>query len=140
MLVEVTEICGVITKKTTAKIMLQHRFIYDKMIRRFGEYKARLYVKAQSNAIKEYTRLCERIDCDYETRDNYIYSLTDRKKIKKEVATLNRIGVKAEFSDAHELHLKVAGGVRVKGQAQFHPLKFLYAIAKECRSMRIPRS
>ncbi len=131
MLVEATEICGGITKNTTAKITLQHGLIYDKMIRRFGENKARLYVKAQANAIKEYARLCEDIDCDYETRDNYVYSLADRKKIEKEVAALNRLGVKAEFSDASELPFSVVGAVRVGNQAQFHPLKFLYTIAKD---------
>ena len=131
MLVEATDICGGITKNTTAKITLGHSLIYDKMIKRFGEDKARLYAEAQSKAIQEYARLCDNIDCDFETRDNYVYSLNDRKKIEKEVAALNRIGVKAEFSDAQELSFSVAGAVRVKGQAQFHPLKFLYAIAKD---------
>ena len=131
MLVEATEICGGITKNTTAKITLGHGIIYDKMIHRFGEHKARLYAKAQSLAIKEYAQLCENIDCDYETRDNYVYSLSDRKKIENEIAALNRIGVKAEFSDARELPFTVAGAVRVKDQAQFHPLKFLYFIAKD---------
>ena len=131
MLVEATEICGGITKNTTAKITLGHGLIYHKMIRRFGEDHARLYVKAQTKAIKEYARLCESIDCDYETRDHYVYSLNDRQKIEREVAALNRIGVKADFSDARELPFKVAGAVRVNDQAQFHPLKFLYAIAKD---------
>ncbi len=131
MLVEATEICGGITKNTTAKITLQHGSIYDKMIRRFGENKARLYVEAQKKASKEYARLCDNIDCDYEVRDSYVYSLNDRKIIEKEVSALNRIGVKAELSDAKELPFKVAGAVRVKDQAQFHPLKFLYNIAKD---------
>jgi len=131
ILVEASEICGGITKNTTAKITLQHGLIYDKMIRRFGENKARLYAKAQKKACKEYTRLCESIDCDYETKDSYVYSLNDRKKIEKEVSALNRIGVKSELSDAKELPFKVSGAVRVTGQAQFHPLKFLYTIAKD---------
>ncbi len=130
-LVEATEICGGITKNTTAKVTLQHGLIYDKMIRRFGEDKARLYAKAQTKAIKEYARLCESIDCDFETQDNYVYSTGDRKMIEKEVTALNRIGVKGEFSEAKELPFTVAGSVRVKDQAQFHPLKFLYTIAKD---------
>jgi hypothetical protein len=107
LLAEATEICGGITKNTTAKITLQHGLIYDKMIRRFGENKARIYVEAQKKAFKEYARLCENIDCDYETRDSYVYSLNDRKKIEKEVVALNHIGVKAETSDAKELPLRV---------------------------------
>ena len=131
MLAEATEICDGITKNTTAKITLQHGLIYGKMIKRFGEDKARLYAEAQIKAINEYARLCENIDCDYETQDNYVYSLTDRDKIEKEVAALNRIGVRAEFSDAPELPFSVLGAVRVENQAQFHPLKFLYEIAKD---------
>ncbi|MBO5305605.1 MAG: FAD-binding oxidoreductase, partial [Clostridia bacterium] len=131
LLAEATEICGGITKNTTAKITLQHGLIYDTMIRRFGEDKARLYAEAQRKACKEYARLCESIDCAYETRDSYVYSLHDRKKIDKEVSALNQIGVKAEFSEAKELPFSIVGAVRVQDQAQFHPLKFLYNIAKD---------
>ena len=131
MLVEADEICSGITKNTTAKITLGHGLIYDKMIKRFGEDKARLYAEAQSKAIQKYAQLCENIDCDFEARDNYVYSLDNLKKIEKEVAALNRIGVKAEISKAEELPFSVAGAVRVKNQAQFHPLKFLYSIAKD---------
>ena len=130
MLVEADEICGGITKNTTAKITLSHGLIYDKMIKRFGENKACLYADAQNKAIREYARLCRDINCDYEIQDNYVYSLNDRKKIEKEIAALNRLGVKAELSDARELPFSVAGAVRVENQALFHPLKFLYAIAK----------
>ena len=129
MLTEADKICGGITKNTTAKITMQHGLIYDQMIRRFGEEKARLYTQAQTMALGEYARLCREIDCDYESRDSYVYSLHDRKKIEKEVAALNRIGVDAAVSDAGELPIRVAGAVYVRNQAQFHPLKFLYAIA-----------
>ena len=131
LLVEATEICGGITKNTTAKITLQHGLIYDKIIHRFGVDKARLYAEAQKKACKEYARLCENIDCDYETRNSNVYSLNDRKKIEKEIAALNKIGVKAEFSDTHELPFSVTGAICIKDQAQFHPLKFLYNIAKD---------
>ncbi len=131
LLVEATELCGGITKNTTAKITLQHGLIYAKMIRRFGSEKAGLYVEAQKKAGKEYERLCREIDCDYESKDSFVYSLCDRKKIEKEMIALRRLGVNAEVSDARELPLSVAGAVRVKDQAQFHPLKFLCEIAKD---------
>ncbi len=131
MLAEATEICGGITKNTTAKITLGHGLIYDNLIRRFGEEKARLYAKAQRKAIDEYAHLCGGIDCDYETKDNYVYSLKNGKEIEKEILALNRLHVDAIFSDTPELPFPVTWAVRIKNQAQFHPLKFLYAIAKD---------
>ena len=131
LLTEADGICGGITKNTTAKITLAHGLIYDRMIRRFGEYKSRLYVRAQNHAIKEYEELCRGIDCDFEIRDNYVYSTNNLNKIKKEVDALRRLGVEAEFSCAGELPIKAAGAVCIKNQAEFHPLKFLYTIAKD---------
>ena len=131
LLTEAHEICSGITANTSAKITLGHGLIYDKIIRRFGEDRARRYLSAQTDAIREYSRLCENIDCDYEIRDNYIYSLNSRRKIEKEVDALRRLGAHAEFSDSLELPFSVAGAVCVKHQAQFHPMKFLYAVSKD---------
>lgn len=131
ILAEATEICNGITKNTTAKITLGHGLIYDKMIRRFGEDNAKMYLNAQISALNEFKRLCSNIDCDYGVRDNYVNSLNDSKRIDKEVAALNRLGLNAEISVASELPFMIAGAVRIKEQAQFHPLKFLYTIAQD---------
>ncbi len=131
VLVEADQICGGITKNTTAKITFCHGAIYDKLIRSFGKEKARLYLEAQMRAGEEYERLCREIDCDYEKKDSYVYSLCNREKIEKEIAALCLLGVKAEFLGETEIPIKIAGAVRVAEQAQFHPLKFLYAIAKD---------
>ncbi len=131
ILTEAKEIGSGITKNTTAKVTLGHGLLYDTMIRRFGKDKAGLYAKAQEKAIQAYAHLSENIDCDLEARDNYVYSLDDRKKIEKEAAALCRLGVSAEVVNTTELPFAVAGAVRIKNQAQFHPLKFLYAIARD---------
>ncbi len=131
MLVEAKRICSGITKDTTAKITLAHGLIYDQMIRRFGEDQAKLYLQAQMNAGEEYRRLCQYIDCGYESKDSYVYSLENRKQIEKEVAALKSLCVNAELVGAEELPFPVAGAVRVRDQAQFHPLKFLHSIAKD---------
>lgn len=131
ILAEACEILSGITKNTTAKITLCHGLIYNKLIDRFGEEKARLYLESQRRACEEYASLCKNTDCDYEIKDSFVYSLNDRKKIEDEIAALNRLGIKTEFSDAQELPIHVAGAVCVKNQAQFHPLKFLYKIAED---------
>lgn len=130
ILVEADRICGGITKNTTAKITLAHGLLYDKLIKRFGEEKARLYLEAQLEACKKYAQLCRDIPCDYERKDAYVYSLHDRQKIEREVEALNRLGVKAEFMDKLPLPFAVAGAVCVRDQAAFHPLKFAFAMAK----------
>jgi len=130
MLVEADKIGLGITKNTTAKITVAHGLLYDKMLKRFGYEKTRIYAEAQINAFNEFYELCKNIDCDYEKKDSYVYSLNGAKKIEKELIALDKIGVKADFTDVSELPFSVDGAVRIKDQAQFHPLKFLYVIAR----------
>lgn len=131
VLVEAKRICDGITKNTTAKITLGHGLIYDRLIREFGTDKAKLYLKSQQKACEEYARLCQSIDCDYETKDSYVYSLDNVRKIEKEVDAINKLGFKAEFHKKAALPFNVAGAVCIKNQAQFHPLKFAFEISKD---------
>lgn len=131
ILVEADKICSGITKNTTAKITIQHGLIYDKMIKRFGSGAAKMYLNAQLDAMKEYQELCKDIDCDYTKADSYVYSLDDKSKLEKEVKALNTLGCKAEFTDKVLLPFEVAGAVKLENQAQFHPLKFLFSIARD---------
>ncbi len=131
ILTEANRIFSGITENTTAKITIGQGLIYDKIIDRYGEDKAKLYLEAQIHACEEYADLCKNIDCDYEKKDSYVYSVENKDIIKNEIAALNLLGVKSEFSYAEELPVQVAGAVCVKNQAQFHPLKFLYEIAKD---------
>ena len=140
LLVEADRICGGVTANTTAKITLLHGLLYDRLLRRLGEERARLFLQAQRRACDAYGELCGEIPCDYERKDAYVYSLRDPKRIEREVAALNRLGCAAEFSDASALPFVVSGAVRVKGEAQFHPLKFAFEIARDlpiCESTKV---
>ncbi len=130
VLVEADRICSGITKNTTAKITSQHGLIYHKLVRRFGTERARMYLEANEAALCEYHRLCQSIDCEYEEKDNYIYSLDDRAKLEKEMRALEKIGFAAEYTEHLPLSFATAGAVKFPGQAQFHPLKFLAEIAE----------
>lgn len=131
VLVEADKICNGITKNTTAKITLQHGLIYDQMIRRFGSETARLYLEAQKSALMQYRNMCQTIDCDFEESNSFVYSLNHREKIEKEVIALNKIGYPATFTQKLQLPFPVAGAVKIEHQAQFHPLKFIFSIAKD---------
>ncbi len=130
VLVEAGRICNGITKNTTAKITVQHGLIYDTIIKRFGKESAQLYFDVQNKALSKYRLLAQDIECDFERKDSFVYSLNDREKIEREVKALQSIGAEAEFAKKLPLPFLVAGAVRVKEQAQFNPLKFLYEISK----------
>ena len=129
VLVESETICSGITKNTTAKITSQHGLIYDKLISKFGVERAKQYLAANEAALQRYRALCRNIDCGFEEKAAYTYSLDDRGKIERELTALNTLGVSAEFVDGIPLPFPVAGAVKFPNQAQFHPLKFISGIA-----------
>ncbi len=131
MLVEADRIGSGITKNTTAKLTVQHGLIYHTLIRRFGLERAQMYWQANRQALDDYRALCQDIDCDFEEKDNYVYSLTDRAALACETAALDKLGQPAAFVRRLPLPFAVAGAVKVKAQAQFHPLKFAYTLAKD---------
>ena len=128
ILTEGNTIASGITKNTTAKITVQHGLIYSKLIRSIGEEKAKLYLQANQKALDAYARLCADIDCGFERKSAYIYSLSDREKIESEVTAANRLGQQAEFTENTRLPFPIAGAVKFPGQAQFNPFAFLKGI------------
>lgn len=132
-LVEADTICSGITKNTTAKITAQHGLLYDTLMSRMGLEKAKLYLTANQQALEQYRKLCKDVDCDFEEQDAFVYALHDRRKIDRELEALHKLGFAAAFEQALPLPFPVAGAVRFPRQAQFHPLKFAFGIAKDLR-------
>ncbi len=129
-LVEADTICSGITKNTTAKITSQHGLIYHKILKTYGLERARLYFEANEAALKEYRALSRKIPCAFETKDNFVYSITEERKLQRELDALSRLNIPAAFSKELPLPFSIAGAVRFSRQAQFHPLKLLAELAK----------
>lgn len=129
-LVEKERICGGNTGNTTAKITFQHGLIYQKIIKS-GIEAAKMYLQANKAAFEKYAEICKNTDCDYEIKDSFVYSVSDIKKIEKELDALERIGFDAEFCSVLPLPIKIAGAVKFPRQAQFNPIKFLSFVAKD---------
>lgn len=127
ILCEANTIATGITKNTTAKITSQHGLIYHKL----GAEKSKRYLEANQNALNEYRRLCADIDCDYCEQASYVYALHDLEKLRQELSALKTLGFSAQYQKTLPLPISTAGAVRFPNQAQFHPLKFLAAIAKD---------
>ncbi|EOU1761484.1 FAD-dependent oxidoreductase [Clostridium perfringens] len=133
VLIDAAEIASGNTKNTTAKITSQHDLIYSKLISEFGEEKARQYAKANELAIKKYKEIIEdkRIECDFEEKPAYVYSLNEVDVLKEEVEAAKNLGIDAEFVQEANLPFKINGAVKFNNQAQFNPLKFLKGISNE---------
>lgn len=133
VLIDAAEIASGNTKNTTAKITSQHDLIYSKLIAEFGEEKARQYAKANELAIKKYKEIIEykRIECDFEEKPAYVYSLNEVDVLKEEVEAAKNLGIDAEFVQEVNLPFKIKGAVKFNNQAQFNPLKFLRGISNE---------
>lgn len=133
ILIDKSEIASGNIKNTTAKITAQHDLIYHKLIKEFGEEKARQYANANKTAIRQYKEIIDRrkIDCEFEEQSAYVYSLGDIEEIIKEVEAAAKLGIDAEFVKEVELPFKINGAVKFNKQAQFNPLKFLKDISKD---------
>lgn len=131
VLVEKEKICSGTTQNSTAKITFQHGLNYHKIVKGYGVEKAQQYLTANKRAFDKYAELCKKIDCDYEIKDNYVYSIDDRKKLADEMDALQKIGYAAAFCEKPNIPIQTVGAVKFPHQAQFHPLKFIAAIAKE---------
>lgn len=129
-LVEANTIGSGITKNTTAKITSQHGLIYNKIIKKYGIERAKQYLEINEKALKKYRELCKDIDCNFEEQDSFVYSIYDRQKIENEINVLNKLGFDAKFTKDLQLPFEVSGAVHYPEQAQFNPLKFLYAVSK----------
>ncbi|MDM0497188.1 FAD-dependent oxidoreductase [Clostridium perfringens] len=133
VVIDAAEIASGNTKNTTAKITSQHDLIYSKLITEFGEEKARQYAKANELAIKKYKEVIEdrRIECDFEEKPAYVYSLNEVEVLKEEAEAAKKLGIDAEFVQKANLPFKIKGALKFNNQAQFNPLKFLKDISNE---------
>lgn len=130
ILVEVDQVSSGITKNTTAKITSQHGLIYTKLIKCYGMEKAKMYLEANQLAIKKYKELSNKVDCDFEEKSAYTYSMMDRQKIEEEVKVVNSLGFNCKFEEKAKIPLEIKGAIKFEQQAQFNPVKFISGISK----------
>ena len=132
-LLEADRVATGVTGYTTAKVTALHGLVYDQVRSRFGADGARHYAEANSAGLELIADwVAERgIDCDFRRRAAYTYSLDDVAELRKEVDAARAAGLDAELVDDAGLPWPVAGAVRLGDQAEFHPRRFLLAVADE---------
>lgn len=130
ILCEADTVCSGTTAKTTAVLSAQHDILYGDLIKKYGIPKAKLYLDANLNAVKKYKKLAKDIDCDLEIRPSYLFSSDTDKSLENEADAVKSLGFNAKTAELIDLPLNSEIAVCFGEQAQFHPLKFLSAIAQ----------
>ena len=132
---EAGRVAAGVTGHTTAKVTALHTLVYDKLRRTRGPEGARLYARSQSEAIGHAARIAQElgVDCEWETRSAYTYARDPGlvAELRAEAEAAAEAGLPASFVTETGLPFPVAGAVQVTGQAQFHPRKYLLALAAD---------
>ncbi len=129
VLVEGQTIGSGTTQNTTAKITAQHGLIYADIEKRRGLGYATQYLAANMAAVQEFRLLATQYPCDLEEKTAYVFSTDRRDKLEREAAVYAKLGLAADLRDSAAIPFSNVGALAMAGQAQFHPLKLLSALA-----------
>ena len=132
-LIEAQQIAASASGHTTAKITSLHQLIYDTLIDRHGEDKARLYGESNQAGVEFVADTVEKegIDCDFQRNDTYSFAREKKNldKVQKEYDAAVKLGLPAHFVSDTTLPFDIAGAVKFTDQAQFHVRKYLLHLA-----------
>jgi glycine/D-amino acid oxidase-like deaminating enzyme/nitrite reductase/ring-hydroxylating ferredoxin subunit len=133
--IEADRIVAGTTGYTTAKLTAQHGLIYDRLRSAFDAETARGYAASQLDAIDRVAAVVAElgIDCDLERLPAYTYvtSAGQVEQIRAEVDAAQAAGLPASLVTETALPFEVAAAIRVDDQAQFHPRRYLLALADD---------
>ncbi|MDN3293262.1 FAD-dependent oxidoreductase [Streptomyces ficellus] len=138
-LLEADRIASGVTGHTTAKLSALHGLAYAQIRSVHGVRGARLYAHSQQTAVDHVAEVCDElgIDCDLERLPAYTYTEdpAETDLLREEAQAAREAGLDASYVTDVPLPFPVAGAVRVENQAQFHPRKYLLALAADLEAL-----
>ncbi|WP_432092710.1 FAD-dependent oxidoreductase [Streptomyces sp. bgisy100] len=134
-LLEADRIGSGVTGYTSAKLTALHTLVYARLRKQQGSEAARLYAESQQDGVEHVGRICAELgaDAELERVPAYTYLESEERvgELRAEAEAAREAGLAASFVTTTELPFPVAGAVRVEDQMQFHPRKFLLAMARD---------
>lgn len=133
LVVEAANLCFGTTGGTTAHLNTLLDTPYTTISKNFGEENARLVATASKEAIdliRNNIAIYD-LDCGFEEADAFLYAQDEKQE--KELADIleatRAAGVVASYSDEIPIDISFRKAIRVKGQAKFNPLPYVYGLA-----------
>ena len=133
-LIEADRVGHGVSGHTTAKLSSLHGLTYARLRRQHGDETARAYGALNEAGIESVRQLVAEhaIDCDLSRKANYTYAEDSELagKIKAEAEAARAAGLPASETTETDLPFTVAAAVRFSEQADFHPYRYVSALAR----------
>ncbi|MFD9292765.1 FAD-dependent oxidoreductase [Streptomyces sp. NPDC060030] len=134
VVLEADRVAAGVSGYTTAKLTAAHSLVYDRLRRTRGSEGARQYARSQQAAVQRVASVSAElgIECDLEPASALTFTTDpgERATFEAEAAAAAEAGLDTDFVTETDLPFPVAAAVRVAHQAQFHPRKYLLALAE----------
>lgn len=135
MIVEAQTLAFGTTGGTTAHLNSFMEAPFTTIIRNFGRNKATLVSKAALQALDLIRKHVQeyQIDCSYKEVPGYIYAQNEKEaeELDSLLESFQEVGQAVTVSNTIPVKIPFTKAIEIPGQAQFHPTKYLYALAKE---------
>ena len=122
------------TSGTTAHLNTVLDTPYPDLINKFGLANSLLVAQGAKEAISLIKDNMDRYDilCDFQHRDGYMFAETDEEAadLDKICESLKKVNIDTSYSDFTPVPIAFKKAIRFSGQAQFHPLKYIFALAE----------
>lgn len=129
------------TGYSTAKLSAQHQLIYDELIRRYDEARARLFYHANMEGIEYIKQITKehQIDCQFEEQKAYVYTQNENEinTFKREADAYKKLGIKGHLHKELPIHIDVKAAIEMEQQAQFHPVTFLHSVLDILKELNV---
>lgn len=106
---------------------------YDSLISKFGEDKAQTVADHALQTVSIIKNHIERygIDCDFEESSFYLFSAEKKqdKPLEKILEAHEKLNIETSATEEFPFDLIPRKVIEIKGQAQFHPLKYITALS-----------
>lgn len=133
VVLEMGEVGQGVTGFTTAKVTSLHQLQYASLEARHGEDTARMYGRANEEAITQVADLVDayRIECAFERRPAVTWTadVDMADTVRREGRVAQRLGLPAHTTGTVDLPFPVHAAVVFDDQAQFHPRDYLLGLA-----------
>lgn len=134
IVIEANNLCFGTSGGTTAHLNTLLDNPYTTIIKNFGKENAQLVAKATAEAIEFIKTNIDlyKIDCGFEDASAYLFSQTkdQTEELDEIYEACREVGLDVSYNLSLPVNIQFEKAIEVRGQGKFHPVKYVYALAK----------